>query len=165
MPSTPASIARHPIHPMLIVFPIGLWIFSLVTDFIYQGGASMTWYVCGWYAMAGGILGALAAAIPGFIDLLSLPKSRAKTIGAWHMGLNLAIVTLFIVNFLLRPNMPSGAAAPFVLSIVGVGLLLASGWLGGEMVYVNGVAVDKNATLGEPSQRAAGGEESRSQAA
>jgi uncharacterized membrane protein len=78
---TPASIFGHPIHPMLIVFPIGLWIFSLAWDLIRLAGASGdAWSTVAFYSMVGGLIGALCAAVPGFIDLLStkeaLPRLR-----------------------------------------------------------------------------------------
>ena len=70
---TPANVAGHPIHPMLVTIPIGLWIFSLVCDFIAMRSASPeTWNVVALYALVGGIVGALVAAIPGLIDLVSL---------------------------------------------------------------------------------------------
>src|SRR5690348_7249457 len=72
---TPASIARHPIHPMLVPIPIGLWIFSFVCDLFHAGGATAeAWTTVAFYTMAGGIIGALLAALPGLIDLLSLPE-------------------------------------------------------------------------------------------
>ena len=74
---TPASIFKHPIHPMLIVFPIGLWIFSLACDLIRLAGASGdAWSTVAFFSMIGGLIGALCAAVPGFIDLLSWPPAR-----------------------------------------------------------------------------------------
>jgi uncharacterized membrane protein len=66
---TPASIFNHPVHPMLIVFPIGLWIFSLTCDLIrLAGGSGNAWSTVALFSMVGGLIGALLAAIPGFID-------------------------------------------------------------------------------------------------
>ena len=71
---TPARVAKHPIHPMLVAIPIGLWVFSLVCDIVHQfGAASENWQIVALYTMVGGIIGALVAAVPGFIDLLALP--------------------------------------------------------------------------------------------
>jgi uncharacterized membrane protein len=68
---TPASISKHPIHPMLIVFPIDLWVFSLACDLIRLAGASAdAWITVAYYSMVGGFIGALCAAIPGLIDLI-----------------------------------------------------------------------------------------------
>ena len=70
----PANIAKHPIHPMLVAVPIGLWIFSLTCDLVLVfGGTSESWAIVARYTMVGGIVGALIAAAPGFIDMLSLP--------------------------------------------------------------------------------------------
>lgn len=142
---TPANVAKHPIHPMLVAVPIGLWLFSLICDlFFYFGSGGENWQVVAAYTIAGGIVGALVAAIPGFIDLLSLPWSL-KRIALLHMSLNLTVVALYVVNYWLRSQqMQAGAQgmAPFWLSLVAVLMLAASGWLGGKLVYVHGVAVE-----------------------
>ena len=137
---TPASIAKHPIHPMLVTIPIGLWIFSLVCDLIHVfGSTSPNWEIVAWYSMIGGIVGALAAAIPGFIDLLSLPPTVRRT-ALVHMTINLTVVALFAINAWMRRG---GVSDGLIwLSVFSVILLAISGWLGGKMVYVHGVAVD-----------------------
>ena len=139
---TPASILGHPIHPMLVPLPIGLWIFSLVCDLVGAfGSANPAWPTVALYTMAGGIVGALLAAVPGLIDLLSLPPGPRKTAIA-HMSINLAVVVLYVVNFWLRLNSPEKGGVAVWLSVIAIGLLAISGWLGGKMVYVHGVAVD-----------------------
>src|SRR5687768_6820285 len=86
---TPAQIAGHPIHPMLVTIPIGLWIFSLVCDFVaLRSDAPGSWEIASFYALVGGILGALAAAIPGLIDLMSLRDRPVFSTALTHMGLN-----------------------------------------------------------------------------
>lgn len=137
---TPASIAKHPIHPMLVAIPIGLWIFSLACDVIrVMGATSPNWVVAAYYTLIGGILGALLAAVPGFIDMLSLPRGT-KRIALIHMAINLTVVGLYLWNAYLRKH--GGLDFAVWLSVIGVGLLAISGWLGGKMVYVHGVAVD-----------------------
>lgn len=139
---TPAQIAGHPIHPMLVTIPIGLWIFSLVCDFVaMRSAAPDTWAAASLYAMIGGILGALAAALPGLVDLLSLRKTPVLPTAVKHMALNLTIVVLYVVNAWLRWNDPAASGTPLILSLVAIALLLVSGWLGGKMVYEAGVAV------------------------
>jgi len=148
---TPASIAGHPIHPMLITFPIGLLVFSLVCDLIALRSANVeTWTTVALYTMIGGFIGALAAAIPGTIDFLSLTESRVKKIALLHMSLNLIAVTLYAVNISLRVNGAESRGMPLLLSIVAVGILAISGWLGAEMVHKHGVGVD---TGTEPGRR------------
>ena len=139
---TPASIAGHPIHPMLVPIPIGLWIFSLVCDLIgARGGADPAWATVALYCMGGGIVGALAAALPGLIDLVSLPPGPRKT-ALVHMAINLTVVALYAVNFWLRLRSPGAPGNLVWLSALAIGLLVVSGWLGGKMVYVHGIAVD-----------------------
>jgi len=146
---TPASIFKHPIHPMLIVFPIGLWIFSLACDLIRLAGASGdAWSTVAFFSMIGGLIGALCAAVPGFIDLLFYKGAAppVKKIALTHMAINLTAVVLYAINIWLRAsgptNLGSSLSAPVVLSIIGVTLLFVSGWLGGQMVHVYGVGVE-----------------------
>jgi uncharacterized membrane protein len=146
---TPASIFKHPIHPMLIVFPIGLWIFSLACDLIRLAGASGdAWSTVAFFSMIGGLIGALCAAVPGFIDLLFYKGGAppVKKMALTHMAINLTAVVLYAINIWLRASGPTNLgpslSAPVVLSLVGVALLFVSGWLGGQMVHVYGVGVE-----------------------
>ena len=146
---TPASIFKHPIHPMLIVFPIGLWIFSLACDLIRLTGASGdAWSTVVFFSMVGGFIGAPCAAVPGFIDLLFYKGGAppVKKIALTHMAINLTAVVLYAINIWLRANGPTSMnasmSAPVLLSIIGVALLFVSGWLGGQMVHVYGVGVE-----------------------
>jgi uncharacterized membrane protein len=152
---TPASIGGHPLHAILVALPIGLWIFSLVSDLIWQlGWGAEIWTTVAFYSLAGGIVGALLAAIPGFIDLLSLPSGKVKRIAVTHMAINLAAVVLFAVNFGLRLNSAPGASVPTLLTLIGVVMIGVSGWLGGEMVYVHGVGVQPTADTSPASRTA-----------
>ena len=139
---TPASIARHPLHPMLVPLPIGLWIFSFICDLLFVLGSSASlWFTLGYWTMIGGTVGALIAAIPGTIDMLSL-RGAVKKIALTHMGLNVTVVLIYAVNIGMRINGAEVAGLPLAFSILGVTLLGISGWLGGHMVYVHRVAVD-----------------------
>ncbi len=138
---TPAQIARHPIHPMLITLPIGMFVFALAAQLIYYYGGAATWLSAASYAMAGGIIGGVLAAVPGFIDLLSMPPSKPRQIAIWHMSLNLTVVGLFAVAFAL--NMTGSITVALIIAAIGVGILAISGWLGGSMVYVHRVAVSE----------------------
>jgi uncharacterized membrane protein len=141
---TPASIAGHPIHPMLIPIPIGLWIFSFVADILCMSGARPgpdTWATIAYYSMIGGILGALLAALPGLIDLISLKERALKKTALIHMGINLTIVVLYIINVSMRTGTPERLEFPMLLSTVSILMLLVSGWLGGKLVYEGRVAV------------------------
>lgn len=139
---TPASIAKHPIHPMLVPIPIGLWLFSLVSDLVFRfGGGAEVWQTMAFYTMIGGVLGALLAAIPGVIDMLSLSSYPRRT-ALTHMAINLTVVGLYVINIFVRLGNPQNADLPLWLSVIGVALLGVSGWLGGKMVYEQRVAVD-----------------------
>jgi len=139
---TPASIYGHPIHPMLVPIPIGLFLFSFIADlgvrFHWSGEA---WSDVAFYCMGGGIIGALAAALFGLIDLLSLEEPRVKRIGIAHMLINLSVVALYVFNLMLRWQPDARPGTPFLLSTIGIAALLVSGWLGGHLVYIHGVAV------------------------
>jgi len=127
---------------MIIPLPIGLWIFSIASDIIFKAGwGGPVWNDVAFYSIAGGIIGALIAAIPGFIDLTDLQNPKTKSIAIWHMFINLLAVALYCVNFWLRMNRAPGDNLPIVLSVIGIILIIISGWLGGELVYVRGVAV------------------------
>lgn len=137
--STPASIAGHPIHPMLVSLPIGLWVFSLVADIVFLSTGSPDWATAAYLTLGGGIVGALIAAVPGFIDFLGLHEQRARRVAGIHMGLNLAIVALMAVNFWLRSQPDFSGMLPYWLSVLSVAALVVSGWLGGHLVHVLGV--------------------------
>jgi uncharacterized membrane protein len=133
---------------MLIPFPIALWIFSLVADVIYLWRDNPIWrdYIA-FYALLGGILGAAAAAVPGIIDWLSIKDREVKKIADWHARLNVIALVVFAADFYLRTTggarwVGGGMMIPLLLSVVGIVLITVSGWLGGEMVYVHGVAVE-----------------------
>lgn len=153
---TRASVAEHPIHPMLIPFPIALWIFSLACDLIYLFGfGGPVWKDVALYTMMGGIIGGLAAAIPGYIDYRSLTDPVIVRIAQMHMAINVGLVLLFTVNAGLRMLNGPEAVLPVFLSFLGVAALGVSGWLGGELVYVQGVAVQSDRETTGPRRRAA----------
>ena len=143
-----ASIGGHPIHPMLIPFPIGLLVFSLIADLVYLWRGNPVWenYIA-FYTLLGGIIGAVAAAIFGLIDWASLTDSAAIRVANWHARVNVVGLLIFIADFYLRTT--NGAKwivnmrmLPIILSIVGVVGLSIAGYLGGELVFRHGVAVD-----------------------
>ena len=146
--ASPASIARHPIHPMLIPFPIALWVFSLVADVIYLWRGNPAWRDwIAFYALLGGIVGGTLAAVPGLIDWLSLKDPEAVKVANWHARLNVIALLIFVASFYLRTTGGSrwvggSYTIPVLLSLVGVILITISGWLGGELVFKHGVAVN-----------------------
>ena len=142
---TPASVRGHPIHAILVALPIGLFVFSLVSDLLLVAGlGGGDWAVVARCTLAAGIVTALLAAIPGFVDYVSL-SGPPRRIATWHMLLNLTVVGVFTMDFLLRLRTDPYDKVPVVFSAIGVSLLAVSGWLGGEMVYRHGVGVDERA--------------------
>jgi uncharacterized membrane protein len=153
-----AGIAGHPIHPMLVPFPIALWIFSLASDFIYLFGfGGPVWKDIALYTIVAGVGGGLAAAVPGYLDYRAITEPLTAKIAERHMIINVSLVLLFSINVLLRLSTGPHAIVPVVLSVVGVAGLAISGWLGGELVYVKGVGVqDQQLSSKAPAkQRAA----------
>lgn len=139
---TPASIAGHPIHPMLVPIAIGCFVFSFAADLIcLVTGATEPWNLLAYYTMLGGIIGALAAAAPGLVDLVSLPAGPIKKTALTHMSINLVVVVIYIVNAWIRAGKPADLQVPMILSAVTIVMLLVSGWLGGKMVFEAGVGV------------------------
>ncbi len=146
--ASPASIGGHPVHPMIIPCPIALWVFSLIADVIYLWRGNPVWRdFIAFYALLGGIIGAAAAAVPGLMDWLSLKDPAVVKIANWHARLNVIALLIFAASFYLRTtsgaDLVSGSyAIPVGLSVLGVILITISGWLGGEMVFKHGVAVE-----------------------
>ena len=131
-----AKLLGHPVHPILVAFPVGLFVTSLVFDLIRMAGGSEGFSVAAFYMIGAGIVGALAAAIFGFVDYLFIPRrTRAKRIGLMHGSINLLMVALFIVSWSGRYADPAAfLRAPIAISAIAVVLALVSGWLGGELV-------------------------------
>ncbi len=137
--STRVTIAGHPVHAMLVTIPIGLWVFTLTSDIVFALTADSRWEATAFFTLAGGIVGALLAAVPGLFDLLGLHESRERRVGITHMSVNLAIVVVQIINFGLRSAWQADTNLTIALSAVAVAALLVSGWLGGQLVHVLGV--------------------------
>jgi uncharacterized membrane protein len=149
--ASPASFKGHPIHPMIIPFPIALWVFSLVADVIYLWRGNPVWKdFIAFYALLAGIIGAIAAAVPGLIDWLSITDKAVVRIANWHARLNVIALVIFGISFYLRTTSGANLVSdsyiiPVLLSALGFVLITISGWLGGEMVFKHGVAVSSGA--------------------
>ena len=124
---------------MLVNIPIGLWIFTLTADVVFRTTGDPSWSSTAYYTLAGGIAGALLAAVFGLIDLLGLQAPRERRLGIAHMSLNLVIVAVQAINFALRSTSQTASSLTLALSALAVAALLLSGWLGGQLVHVLGV--------------------------
>lgn len=147
----------HPFHPILVTVPIGAFIASLVFDLAshLQAAAPSGFLARGSaWLLAIGIIGALLAALFGFLDLFAIPTgTRAFRIGLWHMSLNLVVVAAYAVDLVLRLgglDRPGGAPAGLVaLSVAALATLGVSGWLGAMLTFRYGVRVADERTQAE----------------
>lgn len=142
-PRSTASIFGHPIHPMLVPFPITCFIGALVTDIVFASTANLTWqYFSIWLITAGLVMGALAA-VAGLIDYFGDRRIRAKRPATWHMLLNILAMILSLLNAFVHSRDGWTAVVPegLILSAVVVAILGVSGWLGGSLVYRHRVGV------------------------
>jgi uncharacterized membrane protein len=148
-----AKLLGHPIHPMLIPFPLGLLGMAVIFDLLAVFAGQESLGQASRPMIAAGIITGLVAAVPGAIDWAAIPSgTRAKGIATAHGLGNVLIVVLFAIAWWLRretPGAPSGL--PLVLQVVGVLGALVTGWLGGELVDRLGVGVDRGANLNAPS--------------
>ena len=130
---------------MLVVFPFALWTTAVVFDVIGLVTGNSTYRAVAFYNIGAGILGAVAAAVPGFVDYLAL-RGRATRVGTWHALLNVTALLLFTLSWLGRTRWGAGKIGleswiPELLAFVGLALIIPSGWLGGSLVYKHGVGV------------------------
>lgn len=139
-----ASISSHPIHPILIAFPITLFIGTFVFDILTAVAENQTFGKTGFYLNIAGIASALLAAIPGIIDYYYTvpPDSSAKDRATKHGILNLSVTLLFAVALILKLNADDRMVLILIIEAIAVGLLLIAGWLGGTLVYRNQIGVD-----------------------
>jgi uncharacterized membrane protein len=157
------KIAGHPVHPMLIAFPVTFYTTTLIAFAAYALTDNVTWWQLALRANVAGVITAAIAAVPGLIDWITgvPPNTPAKTTGRNHMLLNLASSALFVINLVVHRNewtaMSDGSGTPFapepgvaiVLSILGVACMLAAGFLGWKLVQTHHVGID----LSEEQQR------------
>ncbi|MFF1612279.1 DUF2231 domain-containing protein [Amycolatopsis sp. NPDC058278] len=144
----------HAIHPMLIVFPLGLLATAVVFDILHLITDRSGFAVAAAYAIAAGIIGGLVAALPGWIDWSAIPAgTRAKRVGLFHGAGNMLVLLLFAVSWLLRVNAGDWVPGAWALifGFAGVAIAGVTGWLGGELVERLGVGVDDGAGLQAPS--------------
>jgi uncharacterized membrane protein len=142
VPST-AAVRGHPIHPMLVPFPIAFLVGAFVTDLVYLAGRAPFWAYCTFWLLLAGIFTALLAAVFGLADFLGDRRVRDLAVARLHAGGNLVVVVLSTWNCWQRADDPAASVAPLgvVLSGVVVVLLLGTGWLGGELAYRHRVGV------------------------
>jgi uncharacterized membrane protein len=142
-PRSTAQIAGHPIHPMLIPFPIAFFVSAFVCDLVFWGTGYPIWATAALWLLGAGLIMAALAAIAGAIELLGDAQIRNLTDAWWHAGGNVVAVVIELFNFFLRYANGTSAVLPtgLVLSLIVVCILLFTGWKGWEMVYRHRVGV------------------------
>lgn len=149
-----AKSLGHPLHPILIVFPLGLLAASVLFDVAYLVSDTREFTIVSFWAIVGGLLGGIVAAVPGGIDWFAIPAgTRARQVGLVHGLGNVVVLLLFALSWLLRRHEPGYVPSTMALLVSGAGFLLAglTGWLGGELVDRLGVGVDNQANLNAPN--------------
>jgi uncharacterized membrane protein len=158
---TKFKLFGHPVHPMLIVFPLGLLSTAVVFDLLYLATGNEDLAIFSFWALAAGVIGGLAAAVFGAWDYLAIPEgTRAKRIGLVHGGGNVVVTALFAISWLMRREDPTylpDNILPLIVGLLGAGIALFTAWLGGELVYRLRVAVDDDAGLDASSSLSASG--------
>jgi uncharacterized membrane protein len=148
-----AKLLGHPVHQMLVVFPLGLLAMAVIFDLFAIGLADGYWSEISYWMIAAGVVTGLLAAPFGFVDWLAIPsRTRAKRIGAVHGLGNVVVVLMFGLSWLMRSDAPTAPdVLALALSFAGGGLALFTGWLGGELVDRLAVGVDEGAHVDAPS--------------
>lgn len=148
------KLLGHPIHPMLIVVPLGLFIGAVVADAVYLLQGNPTFAAVAYWNIAGGIIGGLLAAVFGLLDWSAIPNgTRAKRVGLLHAVTNAIVLALFAFAWFARNAGVDITPTPsiFLIEIAALGLGMVAAWLGGELVDRLGVGVDPGAHLDAPS--------------
>ncbi|HET8661931.1 MAG TPA: DUF2231 domain-containing protein [Micromonosporaceae bacterium] len=141
-------VLGHPVHPMLVMLPLGLFVTAVVFDLVDILGGGEVFGEVAYWDIAAGLVGAALAAPFGSLDWLNIPQgTRAKRIGLLHGGANLLVALVFLVVWLVRQAEPAHAAGGglFVVEILAIGLASVAAWLGGELVDRLGIGVDEEA--------------------
>jgi uncharacterized membrane protein len=148
-----AKLFGHPIHQMLIVFPLGLLATALVFDAVGLMTGVGFWSELAYWMIAAGIVSGLLAAPFGLVDWLAIPGgTRAKRVGTLHGAGNVVVLFLYLVSWLMRSGNPAAPETPAIVpAFLGGGLAVVTGWLGGELVDRLAVGVDDGANVNAPS--------------
>jgi uncharacterized membrane protein len=147
------KVAGHAVHPMLVVFPLGLLSTAVIFDILYLFSNRAQWTEVAYYMIGAGVIGGLGAALFGWLDWFAIPRrTRAKRVGLYHGLGNVLVLTLFVLSWILRSEHPSSPPTDALVAGIGgliVGVITA--WLGGELVGRLGVGVDEGAHLDAPN--------------
>jgi uncharacterized membrane protein len=141
------KLLGHPIHPMLIPYPLALLSTAGVFDLIGLVTVDGMWHTLAFWMIAAGLLVGLVAALFGFLDFLSIPRqTRARSVARTHGIGNAVVVVLFAASWVLRTgNLADPGLLPILLALLGTALVAVTAWLGGELPYRLGIGIDEGA--------------------
>jgi uncharacterized membrane protein len=141
-PHSTAQIGGHPIHPMLVPFPIAFLVGTFICDLVFRANGNVFWATAAYWCLVAGLVGAAAAAVAGLIDFLGDRRIRLIKPAWWHMVGNVIAVVLSLLSFWLRHRTVDGIyPSGLWISLIVVLILLFTGWQGGELVFRHRVAV------------------------
>ena len=151
-PRSTASIAGHPIHPMLIPFPIAFFVTTFVCDVAFWSTANAALATASTWLLGAGLVMAALAAVAGLVDVLGDGRIRAINDVWWHAGGNVVVVVIQAVSWYLRYSQGSSVIVPtgLVLSLIVVGILMFTGWKGWNMIYRHRIGIADD--MPSPSQ-------------
>src|SRR3712207_6396829 len=142
-PKSTAQIAGHPLHPMLIPFPVAFLVATFVCDLIFWQTGNTVWSTASLYLLGAALIMAALAAVAGLTDFLGDGRIRDLSAAWHHMIGNVVAVLLSLLNWYRRYEAGDAAVLPtgLLISLAVVLILLYTGWRGWEMVYRYRVAV------------------------
>jgi uncharacterized membrane protein len=155
-PRSTASIAGHPVHPMLIPFPIAFFVAAFVCDIGFWSTGNAAFATASLWLLGAGLVMAALAAVAGLIDVLGDQRIQALNDVWWHAGGNVVVVLIQAISWYLRYSQGSGVIVPtgLILSLVVVGILVFTGWKGWNMVYRHRVGVADEPVSPQPAHAA-----------
>ena len=140
---TLVAFARHPLHPMLVTFPIAFFLGAFGSDLAFWYVDDVFWArVSVWLLGAGTVMGALAG-LAGAVELLAVTGIRRRPASWNHFVMAVMLLSVEFVNWILRLNDPAGAVMPMGMYLSGLGAVLVgfAGWAGGKLVFEHQIAV------------------------
>lgn len=142
-PRSTFAINGHPLHPIVVTFPIALFVSALATDIIFQSTKDPAWANGSYWLIVGGLVTAVVAATGGVIDYLGDKRIQRLNTATLHAGANVIVVLLEGSSLYYRHKHGPAGVVPLglIMSLISTLLLVFSGWMGGELIYKHRVAV------------------------